>query len=312
MKIDTAGTYTLKYTAEDSCGNVTEVDREVEAFTLRTVMYSDGTLILNEKSTDIEANLASHGADSHTFAPMDENNPYVFSNNNPPWLPWVNTITGIEIGHIMRPISTAYWFSQCANATYADVAKLDTSDVTDMSHMFNLCSRITQLDVSHFNTSKVVDMSYAFASLGVENFDLRNFDTSNVTNMQRMFSNMQRLKTLDISSFDTAKVTNMEGMFISMGRNTFEGALDISSFDTSMVTNMSNMFRNFTRISTIYVANTFDVSAVTASADMFDNATALVGGSGTPFSWNNPTDKTYAHIDGGTSNPGYFTAKPSA
>ncbi|MBR7013039.1 MAG: dockerin type I repeat-containing protein, partial [Muribaculaceae bacterium] len=30
---------------------------------------------------------------------------------------------------------------------------------------------------------------------------------------------------------------------------------------------------------------------------------------GTTWNESNPTDKTYAHIDGGTSNPGYFTDK---
>lgn len=29
----------------------------------------------------------------------------------------------------------------------------------------------------------------------------------------------------------------------------------------------------------------------------------------TVWASSNPRDKTYAHIDGGTSNPGYFTAK---
>ena len=42
---------------------------------------------------------------------------------------------------------------------------------------------------------------------------------------------------------------------------------------------------------------------------MFFNCTSLVGGQGTTYNSSNPTDKTYAHIDGGPSNPGYFTDK---
>ena len=34
-----------------------------------------------------------------------------------------------------------------------------------------------------------------------------------------------------------------------------------------------------------------------------------MGGQGTTYNSSNPTDMTYAHIDGGTSNPGYFTDK---
>ena len=41
---------------------------------------------------------------------------------------------------------------------------------------------------------------------------------------------------------------------------------------------------------------------------MFYNTTNLVGGSGTKYN-RSYVDKTYARIDGGTSSPGYFTAK---
>ena len=43
---------------------------------------------------------------------------------------------------------------------------------------------------------------------------------------------------------------------------------------------------------------------------MFLSSTNLVGGSGTKYN-SSHIDKTYARIDGGTSNPGYFTEKPS-
>ena len=67
MQIDTAGTYTLKYTAEDECGNVTEVEREVvaEQISYRTVLYTDGTFIINEKDSDQAANEALHGVATH-------------------------------------------------------------------------------------------------------------------------------------------------------------------------------------------------------------------------------------------------------
>ena len=42
---------------------------------------------------------------------------------------------------------------------------------------------------------------------------------------------------------------------------------------------------------------------------MFTGCSALVGGSGTTYN-SSYVDKTYAHIDGGQSNPGYFTTAP--
>jgi hypothetical protein len=69
------------------------------------------------------------------------------------------------------------------------------------------------------------------------------------------------------------------------------------------------MFYNCYNLRTIYVGSGWSTAAVTGSANMFFNCTSLVGGQGTTWNESNPTDKTYAHIDGGTSNPGYFTAK---
>ena len=83
-------------------------------------------------------------------------------------------------------------------------------------------------------------------------------------------------------------------------------ALDVSSFDTSKVTNMSYMFNGSSNLKTIYVSNKFNTNNVTNSTNMFKDSTKLVGGAGTKYN-SSYVDKTYAHIDGGTSNPGYFT-----
>ena len=80
MKIDTEGTYTLRYTAEDECGNVTTEDRTVNAIniTYSTVLFTDGTFIINEKSTDRAANIALHGAVTNEYDPLDATHLYDF------------------------------------------------------------------------------------------------------------------------------------------------------------------------------------------------------------------------------------------
>ena len=71
---------------------------------------------------------------------------------------------------------------------------------------------------------------------------------------------------------------------------------------------MSNMFYSSTNLKTIYASNKFNTDKVTSSTDMFSSCTKLIGGAGTKYN-SSYVDKTYARIDGGTSNPGYFTAK---
>jgi len=212
-----------------------------------------------------------------------------------------------------------------SKATTLDLSNFDTSNVTDMSSMFH-SSQVTTLDVSNFNTSNVTDMDSMFYYSQATTLDLSNFDTSKVTNMKYMFQSSQAT-TLDVSSFDTSKVTNMTNMFLGSQATTLDVSnfdtsnvtnmismfsyskattLDVSNFDTSKVTNMSYMFYNFTNLKTIYVSNKFNTDKVTDSTNMFSGCTNLVGGAGTKYN-SSYVDKKYARIDGGTSNPGYFT-----
>ena len=212
-----------------------------------------------------------------------------------------------------------------SNATTLDVSNFNTSNVTDMSYMFH-GSQATTLDVSNFNTSNVTDMDSMFYYSQATTLDLSNFDTSKVTSMKYMFQSSQAT-TLDVSSFDTSKVTNMTNMFLGSQATTLDVSnfdtsnvtnmismfswskattLDVSNFDTSKVTNMSYMFYDFTNLKTIYVSNKFNTDKVTSSTNMFSGCTNLVGGAGTKYN-SSYVDKKYARIDGGTSNPGYFT-----
>ncbi len=132
------------------------------------------------------------------------------------------------------------------------------------------------------------------------------FNTSKITNTTNMFNACNNLQSLDLSYFDTSNVTNMEAMF-----NYCDSliTLDISSFDMSKVTAVTTMFRYSRNLKTIYVGDNFnDLSNINYSASMFENCPALVGGAGTVFN-SQYIDKSYAHIDGGVSNPGYFTRK---
>ena len=198
-------------------------------------------------------------------------------------------------------INMSYMFNGSQAATL-DLSNFDTSNVTSMQSMF-MNSQATTLDLSNFDTSNVTDMSYMFYKIQVTTLDVSNFDTSNVVNMSKMFS-WSQATTLDLSNFDTSNVTDMSEMFY-INQATI---LDLSSFDTSKVTDMHYMFSNSTNLKTIYASNKFNTDAVTSSTEMFYDCTSLVGGAGTRYDANH-VDKTYARIDGGTSNPGYFTSK---
>ena len=148
--------------------------------------------------------------------------------------------------------------------------------------MFYNCSKVTTLNLSGFYTVNVEDMSY-------------------------MFGNCFKVNNLNFSSFNTINVTNMKYMFYQCLALT---SLDISSFNTLNVTDMTSMFSNDIKLTKIYVSSAFVTTSVQVEkgSGMFFSCDKLKGGSGTAYSHGN-NSVVFAHIDGGSSNPGYFTKK---
>ena len=197
-------------------------------------------------------------------------------------------------------------FSNCSSLTTLDVSGFNTSNVTNMTWMFNSCSGLTSIDVSGFNTENVTNMSLMFSRCNsLTSIDVSGFNTSKVTDMTAMFQDCFGLTSLDVSGFNTENVTDMNLMFLSCSSLT---SLDVSRFNTSNVTNMKGMFEGCTSLTTIYVGEGWSTANISpeGGTEIFLDCTSLVGGAGTTFDANH-IDVEYAHIDGGTSNPGYLT-----
>ncbi|EMF0565621.1 MULTISPECIES: immunoglobulin-like domain-containing protein [Enterococcus] len=128
-------------------------------------------------------------------------------------------------------------------------------------------TNVTEIEgLSQLDTSNVTDMSKMFKGMSsITSLDVSGFDTSKVTNMQHMFSGMSSVTSLDVSGFDTSNVTDMANMFRGMSSVT---SLDVSGFDTSNITTMENMFYNISSVTSLDVSG-FDTSNVTTMKDMF-------------------------------------------
>ena len=177
-----------------------------------------------------------------------------------------------------------------------------------MYSMFQNCSSLTSLDLSSFNTSQVTKMYSMFQNCSsLTSLDVSGFNTANVTSMDDLFNGCSSLTSLDVSGFNTANVKSMERMFAGCSSLT---SLDLSSFNTSKVTEIVAMFRSCSNLQIIYAGNGWSTAAVTYSNYMFEGCTSLVGGMGTTYDADH-IDASYAHIDGGPDNPGYFTEKPA-
>ncbi|MBR3116598.1 MAG: InlB B-repeat-containing protein, partial [Bacilli bacterium] len=196
-----------------------------------------------------------------------------------------------------------YWWSE------AGIVYLNPNS----SYMFYGFSNINDIELNTVNKSKLTNIAYMFSHCSnLQEIDLSNFDTSKVTNMMGLFNHCSSLTSLDLSEFDTSNVVYMGGTSSSDGMFAYCNSintLDLSSFDTSKVTNMGYMFYSMSSLKTIYASSLFNVDNVSSSSYMFRYTNNLVGGAGTTYN-SSYINKVYAHIDGGTSNPGYFTEKP--
>ena len=215
-----------------------------------------------------------------------------------------DTITNLEIAETIQAINgnsqgvILGMFSDCYYIESMNLAKLDVSNVTDMSYLFygdnslkNIVvsgwntSRVTDMsymfygdnsleniDVSGWNTSKVTDMSYMFYGCSaLENLNVSKWITSNVTNMQEMFASCLALKNLDLSKWNTSRVTNMIGMFTACWSL---DNLKVSGWNTVNVTSMSQMFYGCQALTSLDL-NSWDTSSVTDMSSMFSGCIKL-------------------------------------
>ena len=245
-------------------------------------------------------------------------------------------VEGIENLNTSETTDMYAMFNNCSSLTSLDVSHFNTENVTNMFYMFRNCESLTSLDVSHFDTHNVTDMGWMFCGCyALENLDVSHFDTENVTRMTSMFWWCRNLKAIDVSRFNTEKACDTGWMFngcMSLEKlnltnfntandtlmtNMFYACttlkeLDLRSFNTAKVKEMDWMFRFCWNLETITVGDSWTTALVTAADSVFYGCESLVGGAGTKYD-ESRIDYTYARVDGGLSNPGYFTAAvPSA
>ncbi len=132
-----------------------------------------------------------------------------------------------------------YNFSEDTNVTLRYTSFFDEQPdnfpcPSNMSYAFQGESRGC---IKMLNTSNVVNMERIFSDC-TNLISIPELLTSNVTNMSNMFNGCTNLISISLS--DTSNVTDMRNMF-----NYCSNLTSIPALDTSNVTNMSNMFYVF-------------------------------------------------------------------
>jgi len=120
-----------------------------------------------------------------------------------------------------------------------DVNAWDVSKITDMGWSGEILVGPTfNLDIRCWDTSAVTNMDRMFAYATAFNQNINSWNTGAVTNMFKMFYHAKAFNQ-PLDSWDTSAVTNMEFMFYEA--NAFNQSLDV--WNTGKVTYMFEMFK---------------------------------------------------------------------
>ncbi len=191
---------------------------------------------------------------------------------------------------------TPYWRYDC---DYNKLAKIKTvvfdpsfkdARLKNCSWWFSGFRGLTTIThLEYLNTSQVTNMQYMFSNCeSLEALDLSTFNTENVTSMSNMFYYCKSLKSLNLSSFNTSKVTFMGSMFSDCESLT---ALNLSSFNTENISNYGYMFQYCKSLTTLDLSS-FNSKEILNTSFMFTGCFALKTIDLSSFDTSKTTDMT--------------------
>lgn len=199
------------------------------------------------------------------------------------------------------------FFGGCENLKEFDMHSNDFSNNRKFGRMFGQCFVLENIyGLENLSTKNATGMAAMFQNCRMlKEIDVSSFDISNVSYMHYMFAYCTSLERIvGLENLDTSKCRNFQSMFSDCWKIS---ELKLAKFNTDNSTGFSNMFANCESLRRIYVTNDFKITTNSECLNMFLNCYNIQGEQGTTYV-NTFIDSTAARIDGGSSNPGYFTA----
>lgn len=151
-------------------------------------------------------------------------------------------------------------------------AELHNFKPTTLYEMFYDCANLRTLDTSQWDTSEVTNMEKSFFRCkSLEQLDLSGWDTGNVTEMGGMFYQCTSLTKLNMQSFDMNGVTSAWGMFFQCLKLS---ELDLRNFTLPNVTDLSSLFYQCRALTSLNLS-ACNTGAATTMESMFHQCSTL-------------------------------------
>lgn len=153
-------------------------------------------------------------------------------------------------------------FASCSNLSYLDISMLNTSSVLTTEYMCYGCINLISINMSNNNFNSVTSMEAMFSKCSnLIYMDTVHMTTSeNLTNLFAMFNECLLLNNLYLGNIDTTNVTNMQYMFSYCQK--LEKVMFYSPIDN--VQEIHGMFYGITTNGTLYYNSLYDYSKMIA------------------------------------------------
>ena len=128
-----------------------------------------------------------------------------------------------------------------------------------------------------------------YQCLKLKSLDFSFFNSDNINNAMNIVSGCSRLTYLNLTNFNSSNLTNMSGMFSYCSSLT---SLNLSNFNTNNVYNMSRMFFYCSSLTSLNLSN-FNTNNVKDMSQLFMNCSSLTELNLSNFNTNNVEDMCY-------------------
>ncbi|KRK64922.1 hypothetical protein FC72_GL001772 [Companilactobacillus tucceti DSM 20183] len=127
----------------------------------------------------------------------------------------------------------SFMFSNDNKLSNVDISNFDTSNVKYINDMFYNTSNLDTIDTSNWNTSNTTTMKEMFTNSGVKVLDTSNWNTRKVTDITEMFYGAKNIGEFDLSNWDMSNIANMKSFFDNGRYNIWKLKLGPKSFFTA-------------------------------------------------------------------------------
>jgi len=171
-------------------------------------------------------------------------------------------------------VNASEMFHELSGLRKVEFGDFDVNETTtNTSYMFDDCNELTILDdVSNWNTKNVTNMERMFGYCwALNNLDVSLWNTINVENMSEVFYHCESLESLDVDDWKTGNVRYMGGLFDGCYKLT---ELNVSQWDTQNVERAYAIFAGCSALTELNIAD-WDTKSMVDIGRMFEECSSV-------------------------------------